>query len=83
MREMEKPNNLCVTHGHELRWGTAGGGGGGRAEGKKGGKKTKTTCNSIINKTYFKKRNVKGLSVWNLNIFMPINRKMYMKVTIP
>ena len=29
----------CTTHGHELRWGNAGGNGGYRAEGNKGEKK--------------------------------------------
>ena len=40
---------ICMTHGHELRWGNAGGRGGYRAEGNKGEKKW-DNFNSIIHK---------------------------------
>ena len=42
---------LCMTRGHELRWGTNGGGGY-KAEGIKG-RKTWYNHNNIINKKYF------------------------------
>ena len=44
---------ICMTHGHELRWGMLEGMGD-RAERDKGEKKW-DNCNSIINKIYFKK----------------------------
>ena len=48
---------ICMTHGHELRRGMLAGGGY-RAEGNKREKKKWNNCNSIINKIYFKKREV-------------------------
>ena len=45
---------ICMTHGHELRWGNAGGGQGTRQRGIKGREKW-DNYNSIINKIYFKK----------------------------
>ena len=52
---------ICTTHGHELRWGNAGGRGGSRQRRIKGRDKW-DNCNSIINEIYkffsniFKKR---------------------------
>ena len=51
--EMEKPKNLYVTHGHDLRWGNAGGRRGTGQMGIKGRKKW-DNCNSIFNKIYLK-----------------------------
>ena len=48
---MEKPKNLYVPHGHELKWGNAGGMGCTGWRGLKG--RRKWNCNSIINKIYF------------------------------
>ena len=45
---------ICMTHGHELRCGNAGGKVGARQRGIKGRKKW-DNYNSIINKIYFKK----------------------------
>ena len=45
---------ICMTHGHELRWGNAGGRGRCKTEGNKGEKK-RENYNSIISKIYFKK----------------------------
>ena len=39
MGNEEAKELICRTHGHELRWGTAGGSGWCRAEGSKGEKK--------------------------------------------
>ena len=44
---------MCMTHGHELRWGDAGGRGCTAQRGMKRGKWD--NCDSIINKIYFKK----------------------------
>ena len=44
---------ICMTHGHELRWGNAGGRGGYRAEGNKGERKKWDNCNSLINKIFY------------------------------
>ena len=44
---------ICVTHGHELRWGMMVGGGY-RVDENKGERKW-DNCNSIINKIYIKK----------------------------
>ena len=44
---------ICMTHGHELRCGNAGGKVGARQRGIKGRKKW-DNCNSIINKIYLK-----------------------------
>ena len=44
---------ICMTHGHELRWGNAGGMGWGMVEGNK--EKKWDNHNSIINKIYFNK----------------------------
>ena len=44
---------ICMTHGHELKGGNAGGRGCTGWRGTKGGKWD--TCNSIINKIYIKK----------------------------
>ena len=43
---------ICMTCGHEPRWGNAGGRGGFWAEGSKEEKKW-DNCNSIINQMYF------------------------------
>ena len=43
----ESKELLCMTHGHEVRWGNASGG-----KGVKGRKKW-YNCNSVINKIYF------------------------------
>ena len=51
--EMEKPKNLCVSHGHELRWGNNVRRDGTRKRGIKGRKKW-DNCNSIINYIYIK-----------------------------
>ena len=48
---------ICVTHGHELRWGNASRGVQGGGEWR-GGKKW-DNCNRIINKTYLKIRKSK------------------------
>ena len=45
---------ICMTHGHELKWGNDGGRGGTGQRGIKGRKKW-DNCNSIINKIYLKK----------------------------
>ena len=45
---------ICMTHGHELKWGSAGGRGCTGWRGIKGGKWD--NCNGIISKIYFKKR---------------------------
>ena len=45
---------ICMTHGHEVREGNAGG----RGAGHRGIKEGKwDNCNSVINKIYFKKFN--------------------------
>ena len=44
---MEKPKNLCTTHGHELRGGNAGGNGGARQRGIKGENGTSIIAQSI------------------------------------
>ena len=44
---------ICTTHGHELRWGDAGGVGGAGWRGDRGG--NWENCNSIINKIYLKR----------------------------
>ena len=49
VQEMEKPKNLCMTYGHELR-GLAGGSGGTGQRGAKG--KNQDNYSSIINKIY-------------------------------
>ena len=43
---------MCMTHGHELKRGIAGGKGGTEQSGAKG--KNWDNCNSIINKIYLK-----------------------------
>ena len=43
---------ICRIHGHELKWGNAGGRGGAGRRGIKGRKKW-DNCKSIINKIYF------------------------------
>ena len=45
----------CITHGHELRWGNAGGRGDTGWKGIKG-RKQWDNYNGIINKIYLKKR---------------------------
>ena len=50
MGTVESKELICMTHGHELRWGNAGGSGGARQTGIKEGKWD--NCNSIINKIY-------------------------------
>ena len=45
---------MCMTHGHELKRGIAGGKGGTEQSGAKG--KNWDNCNSIINKIYLKKK---------------------------
>ena len=42
---------ICTAHGHELRWGNAGGRGGARQRGIKGRKKS-NNYNNVINKIY-------------------------------
>ena len=49
---------ICTTHGHELRWGNAGGRGHAGQRGIKGRKKWHN-CNSIINKIYLKRKKEK------------------------
>ena len=51
MANGEAKELICMTHGHELRWGNADGRGGIGQRGIKGGKKW-DNCNSIINKIY-------------------------------
>ena len=46
---------ICMTHGHELRWGNNGGRVGTGQRGIKGRKKW-DNCNSIINKIYLKNK---------------------------
>ena len=51
MGNEEAKDLICMTHGHEPRWGNDGGmGGAGWRERKKWG-----NCNNIINKIYLKK----------------------------
>ena len=52
MGNREAKEHICRTHGHELRWGNAGGEGS-RVEGNKGEKK-QDNYSSIINKIYLK-----------------------------
>ena len=59
---------MCIPHGHELRWGNAGGLGGTGQRGDKGRKIGKT--NSIINKKYFFK------SERNINMWLPLVRPL-------
>ena len=59
MRNREAKELTCMTHGHELRCGNAGGKVGARQRGIKGRKKC-DNYNSIINKIYFEKtKNIK------------------------
>ena len=51
---VEAKELICMTHGHELRGGNAGGKGV-QGEGEKRGEKW-DNCNSIINKIYFFKK---------------------------
>ena len=61
MGNVEAKELIYTTHGHELRWGNAGGRGGTGRRGIKGRKKW-DNCNSIINKIYFlKKQEQSGL----------------------
>ena len=48
-----------MTHGHELRWGNAGGMGGTGQRGIKG-RKNWDNCNSIIKKIYLKEKRKNG-----------------------
>ena len=58
MGNVEAKELMCMTHGHEVRGpGNAGGREGAGQRGIKGRKKW-NNCNSIINKIYFKKRNI-------------------------
>ena len=51
MGNVEAEELICTTHGHELRWGDAGGR---RCPGQRGIKGAKwDNCNNIINKTFF------------------------------
>ena len=50
---MDKPKNLCPTHGHELRWGNEGGRGCIGQRGIKGRTKW-DDCTNKINKIYLK-----------------------------
>ena len=54
---VEAKELICATHGHELRWGNAGGK---RVAGWRRIKRRKTwdNCNSIINNVYLKKNNI-------------------------
>ena len=54
MGNVEAKELICMTHGHGLRVGNAGGRGGARCRGIKGRKKW-DNCDSIIYKIYFKK----------------------------
>ena len=54
MGNEEAKELIGMTHGHELRWGNAGGRWGTRWRRIKGRKKW-DSCNSIINKIYLKK----------------------------
>ena len=60
MRNGEAKELICMTHGHEPRWGNNGGKGGTVWRGIKGRKKM-DKCNSIIKK-YIKKRKKAGLN---------------------
>ena len=53
MGNREAKELICMTHGHDLRWGNDGGRGDTGQGGRKGRKKW-DNCNSIINKIYFK-----------------------------
>ena len=55
MGNREAKEHICMTHGHELRWGNAGGRGGAGQRGVKGREKW-DNCNSIINKIYIFKK---------------------------
>ena len=57
----EAKEPICMTHGHELRWGNDGGR---RDTGWREIKRRKKwdNCNSIMNKIYFKKLNRSWLS---------------------
>ena len=48
---------ICMTHGHELRWGSDGGREGTGRRGIKGRKKW-DNCNGIINKIYLKRDSI-------------------------
>ena len=54
MGNEEAKDLICMTHGHELRWGNDGGRGNAGQRRIKGRKKW-DNCNSIINKTYLKR----------------------------
>ena len=53
---VETKKLICMTHGHELRWGNDGGGGG--VTGRRGikGRKKWDICNCIINKIFLKNK---------------------------
>ena len=69
-RKWRSQRTYCMTHGHELRWGNAGGWC--RAEGDKGRKKKWDNCNSINNKIYFNKRNTFPLRLYR-SLFQTID----------
>ena len=52
MENGEAKELICMTHGHELRWGNAGGRRGTGQRVIKGGEKEWDNCNSIINTIY-------------------------------
>ena len=54
---------ICMTHGHQQRWGNDSGGY--KVEGKKEEKKW-GNCNSIINKIYLKRDISTNCNVWVL-----------------
>ena len=47
---------ICMTHGHELKWGMLEGGSRCTEERDKGERKKWDNCNSIINKIYLKNK---------------------------
>ena len=54
---------ICMTHGHELRWGNAGG---------RWVKRKWDNCKSIINKIYFKKRTNVSIVFESLPVTLPL-----------
>ena len=67
MGNRKAKKRICMIHGHELRWWTDGGRGGGGWRGKQGRKKW-DSCNNIINKIYFLKKNAHNSQPQNWKI---------------
>ena len=61
MGNVEAKELTCMTHGHELRWGNAGGRGDGTGQRRIKGRKKWTNCNSIIYEIYLKNTKYKKL----------------------